>query len=222
MTEDRKAAIFWEIIDVLSRSALLPHVMVIGSWAEYLYPYCLGDDYRPNLKTRDVDLYYGNPYLEVEGAEALVENFRAANFMLDEHFSDTGKFFKEGIEVEFLSSQIGSGAGLIEIPFTGVKAEKLSDLDMLKPLWVVVRGYEIKIPTPESYIAHKLYINPERRPVSKRAKDIEAVRSLLLYLSQKPECVESLRVYMQNLPEKRRQRIIEVAISHGLDIPGLV
>lgn len=198
--EDRKAAVLWEVIDVLDRSALLPHVMVIGSWAEYLYPFCIGEDYLPNLKTRDVDLYYGNPFLEIEGAEALVDNFRAADFMLDEHFADTGKFFKEGVEVEFLSSQLGSGAGVIEIPFTGVKAEKLGDLDMLKPLWVEVRGYEIKIPTPESYIAHKLYINPERRPISKRPKDIEAVRALLHYLVQKPEAMRSLEGHMRKLP----------------------
>lgn len=219
--EDRKATIFWEIIDVLDRSSLLPYVMVIGSWAEYLYPYCIGKDYVPHLKTRDVDLYYGNPFLEVAGAETLVGNFRTANFILDEHFADTGKFFKEGIEVEFLSSQLGSGAGVIEIPFTGVKAEKLSNLDMLKPLWVEVRGYEINIPTPESYIAHKLYINPERRPPSKRPKDIEAVRELLRYLSQKPESAESLRKYMQNLPGEKRQRIAEVAVRNGLVVPGL-
>lgn len=219
--EDRKAAIFWEIIEVLNRSALLPHVMVIGSWAEYLYTYCIGDDFIPNLKTRDVDPYYGNPFLEVEGAENLVENFRAANFMLDERFADTGKFFKEGIEVEFISSQVGSGAGMIEIPFTGVRAEKLSDLDMLKPLWVAVRGYDINIPTPESYIAHKLYINPDRRPVSKRAKDVEAVRALLLHVRQKPEFAESLQRYIQKLPSEKRQRITGVAVSNGLTVPGL-
>lgn len=221
MIEDRKATVFWEIIDVLSQSSLLPHIMVIGSWAEYLYPCCIGKGYIPNLKTRDVDLYYGNPYLEIEGAETLVENFRAANFILDEYFADTGKFFKEGIEVEFLSSQFGSGAGVVEIPFTGVKAEKLADLDMLKPLLIAARGYEIKIPTPESYIAHKLYINPERRPLSKRPKDIEAVRSLLLYLGDNPEFVETLRVHVRNLSREKQQRISEVAACNGLDVPGL-
>ncbi|MEG0759437.1 MAG: GSU2403 family nucleotidyltransferase fold protein, partial [Raoultibacter sp.] len=155
MIENQKSEVFWEIIDVLRQSSLLPHIMIIGSWAEYLYPYCLGKDYLPNLKTRDVDVYFGNPYLEVDGAESLIENFQDAGFLLDEHFVDTGKFFKNGIEVEFLSSQVGSGPGVIEIPFTGVKAEKLCDLNMLKPIWVEVRGYEIKIPSPVSYALHK-------------------------------------------------------------------
>lgn len=52
MIEDRKATVFWEIIDVLSQSSLLPHIMVIGSWAEYLYPCCIGKGYIPNLKPR--------------------------------------------------------------------------------------------------------------------------------------------------------------------------
>ena len=221
MIKNQKTEVFWEIIEVLDRSALLPYIMIIGSWAEYLYPYYLGKDYFPNLKTRDVDLYFSNPYLEVDGAETLIENFRDAGFLLDEHFIDTGKFFKEGMEVEFLSSQIGSGPGMVEIPFTGVKAEKLSDMDMLQPILVEVQGYRIKIPSPTSYVAHKLYINPERRPTSKRSKDIEAVRSLLQYLREKPEEVESLSAYIKKLSDEKRKRITRVAAANGLDIPGL-
>jgi len=89
--------------------------MIVGSWAEHLYPYYLGDEYIPNLKTLDVDIYYGNPYLEVSGAETLIDNFRTAGFIPDEHFIDTGKFFKEGLAVEFISSQMGSGPGMIAL-----------------------------------------------------------------------------------------------------------
>lgn len=219
--EDRKAEVFWEIIEVLRCSALLPHVMIIGSWAEYLYPYYLGENYLPNLKTRDIDLYFESPWLEVDGAEGLIANFQAADFLLDECFADTGKFFKEGLEVEFLSTQLGSGPGLVEIPLTGVKAEKLSDMDMLKPIAIEVRGYQIKIPSPASYIAHKLYINPERRPLSKRSKDIEAIRSLLQYLQQKPSEVELLQAYIQKLPEKKRERVLRIAATNNLDISGI-
>jgi hypothetical protein len=189
MIENHKTEVFWEIIEVLHQSALLPHIMVIGSWAEYLYPHYLGDDYLPNMKTRDVDLYYRNPYLEIDGAEELIGSFRAAGFLLDEHFIDTGKLFKDGLEVEFLSSQMGSGPGVIEIP------------------------------SPASYIAHKIYINPERKPASKRPKDIEAVRALLHYLEQKPEELEFFRDHVQKLPDEKQKRIVEVAAYSGLDLP---
>lgn len=101
MTNAREEKVFWEAVEVLHRSALLPHVMIIGSWAEYLYPMYLGDDYRPNLKTRDVDILFGNHYQEIPEAEALVRNFRAAGFLLDECFADTGKFFKKASKLNF-------------------------------------------------------------------------------------------------------------------------
>jgi len=217
MSDGRKEKVFWEIIEVLHQSAFLPHIMIIGSWAEYLYPYYLGDDYVPNLKTRDVDIYYGNYFLEVSGAENLVENFRAAGFMLDEHFIDTGKFYKEGLEVEFLSSQMGSGPGMVEIPYTGVKAEKLDDFGMLRRIVVFVRGYEISIPSPVSYVAHKLYINPTRRPESKRPKDIEAVRAILHFLKLIPKEIAAFRALLDRLPPEQRERIVEVAVANELD-----
>jgi len=216
MSENTKEKIFWEIIDVLHRSALLPHIMIIGSWAEYLYPYYLGDGYLPNLKTRDVDIYFGNYYLEVPGADALIKNFSAAGFLLDEDFMDTGKFFKEGMEVEFLSSRMGSDPGMVEIPFTGVLAEKLDDLDMLQRIVIDVRGYEIAIPSPASYVAHKLYINPIRQPALKRPKDIEAVRSIWLFVKQKPEELAAFKMLLTRLSDERRERIIEVATANGL------
>lgn len=114
---------------------------------------------------------------------------------------------------------MGTGPGMVEIPFTGVMAEKLGDIDMLKSIWVNAQGYEVKIPSPASYIAHKLYINPERKPVAKRSKDIEAVRSLLLYFNRKPEEVTELKRLLDRLPSKKRARIDEVAIVHGLVLP---
>ena len=219
MSDSLKETVFWEIIEVLYQSALLPHIMIIGSWAEYLYSYYLGDDYLPNLKTHDVDVYFGNYYLEVPGAETLISNFRAAEFILDENFSDTGKFFKKGIEVEFLSSQMGSGPGMVEIPFTGVAAEKLNHLEMLRRITITVRGYGIIIPSPASYMAHKLYINPIRQPIEKRPKDIEAVRSLLQYFRRKPEELEALQSLLARLPSEQRKRIIGVAAANHLDLP---
>lgn len=221
MSDTRKVKIFWETTDVLNQSALLPHIMIIGSWAEYLFPYHLGSDFLPSLKTRDIDVYFGNHYREVPEARELINNFMTAGFLLDEYFIDTGKFFKEGIEVEFLSSQMGNGPGMVEIPFTGVKAEKLRNLDMLCPIQIQVRGYEIGIPSPASYIAHKLYINPERRPSPKRSKDIEAIRSLLLFVNQKSEEVTTLREFLNQLPDEKRERIAEVATACKLDIPSI-
>lgn len=215
---DRRSQIFWDIVEVLRQSALLPHVMIIGSWAEYLYPYYFGGNFTPNLKTHDIDVFYGNPFLEIPGAENLRENFRRLGFVPCQNFSEAGTFFKDGIEVEFLSAQMGTGPGLVELSSTGIMAEKLKDLDMLRPVLIEARGYEIRVPTPSSYIAHKLYINPERRPAEKRPKDIEAVRGLLLTLRQQPSEAKLLRQYIESLPDDKQARIRDVVQKNALDL----
>ena len=53
MTEQQTA--FWEAIDVFDKEGLLPYVMLIGSWAEYIYQYHFKSDFKANLRTRDVE-----------------------------------------------------------------------------------------------------------------------------------------------------------------------
>ena len=55
MRKEQEAA-FWLIKEI----GLLQHVMIIGSWAEYLFPSLFETDFMPNLKTRDVDFFYRN------------------------------------------------------------------------------------------------------------------------------------------------------------------
>ena len=215
----RSEAIFWELIAVLSESGMLPNVMIVGSWAEYLYRFCFGSSYIPNLKTHDIDLYYGNPCLEFEAEDAIVGKLHNAGFLAYNEGGHLRSFFKEGIEVEFLSSQLGEGPGLIELAGTGIYAEKLSSMEMLRPLLLEARGYTMKVPTPASYVCHKLYINPRRYPVSKRLKDIEAVRSLLLYMGDSPEQKGMLRVCLESLPSEQRRQIIGVMRANGIQLP---
>ena len=36
---------FWNIIDTFKTEDLLPYVMLIGSWVEYIYQFCVKGDY---------------------------------------------------------------------------------------------------------------------------------------------------------------------------------
>lgn len=54
--------IFWDLIDVLDKSGFLRNIMVIGSWAEYLYANYFEDNFLPNIRTHDIDVYYINPF----------------------------------------------------------------------------------------------------------------------------------------------------------------
>lgn len=52
---------FWEIIDLLDKENALNHLIVIGSWAEYLYEQSgLLSGFRSELRTRDIDFVIRN------------------------------------------------------------------------------------------------------------------------------------------------------------------
>lgn len=50
--------IFWQTLKTFDEIGLLRHVMIIGSWAEYLFLAIFKTDFIPNLRTRDVDFFY--------------------------------------------------------------------------------------------------------------------------------------------------------------------
>jgi len=50
--------IFWKTIKILEKNKFLEHVILIGSWAEYIYEvsgYLKG--FEANLKTKDIDFF---------------------------------------------------------------------------------------------------------------------------------------------------------------------
>ena len=53
-------SVFWEIIDIFNKQGLLPYVMLVGSWAEYIYEHFYFKGFKANLRTRDVDFLYRN------------------------------------------------------------------------------------------------------------------------------------------------------------------
>ena len=58
--EKRRVDAFWETIKAFDELKILQHVMVIGSWAEYLFPPLFDSKFIPNIRTRDVDFFYRN------------------------------------------------------------------------------------------------------------------------------------------------------------------
>lgn len=51
-----------EILKRLSGEGVLDRALVIGSWAAYFYKYYFkNDDYRPIIKTRDIDFLLSRP-----------------------------------------------------------------------------------------------------------------------------------------------------------------
>ena len=91
-------------------------------------------------------------------------------------------------------------------------------MSLLEPMQIKSNGRLIKVPTPASYIVHKLYINPVRRPEHKRQKDIDAIRTLLSYIQNDPIEKGMMESFVDGLSNETRDKILEVASDNGLSL----
>ena len=75
--------VFWKTIKAFKELGILQNIMIIGSWAEYLYPQLFETDFVPNLKTRDVDFFYRNINIPKEKVP-IVQKLKDIGYVYDE------------------------------------------------------------------------------------------------------------------------------------------
>jgi len=206
---------FWDVIKIFSSMGLLPYVMIIGSWAEYIYQDYFESGFKANLRTTDVDFLYKNlnkPNKKIHIIKALEDGgFKYSQNLL----SGVTKFSKEGIlDIEFLIRVLGKGDPQNrEIPALGIVGIGLREVNMLEPYPIVVESnnYSILVPEPEIYILHKTLISSKRLKHEKREKDIQSARELLPYINK-----ERMRNMFDKLPKKQQKAIEENREKHYL------
>lgn len=117
---------FWQTIKAFDEIGLLHHVMIIGSWAEYLFPPLFKTDFMPNLKTRDVDFFYRNINIPKEKIN-VVQKLKNIGYIYDE-VDGISRFYKEDLlELEFLTRVLGAGTdGKVNIKPLGITCHKYS------------------------------------------------------------------------------------------------
>lgn len=216
---------FWQMIDVLDELKLLPNIMIIGSWAEYLYPSLFETDFFPNVHTRDVDLLYRNINLPNEKIQ-LVDKLKTNGFVYDE-VDGVSKFYKEDIlEVEFLTRVLGSGfENPLEIKSLGIKSEGLRVINILNnfPYQISLKGtndkkYTLTIPEPSVYVIQKILTNPIRNPIEKRQKDINSVKELLYHISINDYHIKKLKEVIDSLTKKQTKVFETVCNQNNIEI----
>ena len=214
MTEQQAA--FWDIIEVFNKEDLLPHVMIIGSWAEFIYQHYIDSGFIANLKTRDVDIMYPNLRRPQGDKIRIIDSMKEKGFIYDEHrLTGIGKFVKvDLLEVEFLTRVLGAGEQVNEIPALKLKASGIREINMLAsyPLVVECNSYELKVPEPEAYILQKLLINSKRRSEDKKEKDIQSVKNLINHVNK-----ERLRDIYHRMTKKEQKTIRDVKNEHFID-----
>ena len=213
---------FWETIKVLHELDILPHIMLIGSWAEYLYPLLFESEFEPNIRTRDIDFFYRNlklPDKPIRFVEAMKQN----GFLYDvDRISEIAKFYKEDLlEIEFLTKVIGSGAqSSYLIRALGIKAEGLRIINILDDFATEVtqNGYTVIVPLPSAYIIQKLLANPTRVPANKKEKDIAAVVNLLEHIKASEKHRQDLHHVIDSLTVKQRKILDAVTKQYHIQL----
>ncbi|NLD34494.1 MAG: hypothetical protein GX653_06245 [Clostridiales bacterium] len=183
MTQQQFAG-FWRLLRHFSEAGLLPHMLVIGSWAEYLYAQSgFLPGFVANLRTLDVDFLIRNQRRPAQKVN-LMQAVQASGCLMEQDTltGATKLYTLDGLEVEFLIAQKGSGQEAVLPTNLGVNAQALTHISMLRDHAVEVTVFDMRImvPLPEAYVLHKCVIN-ERRGL-KAEKDRQAINGLAPYL----------------------------------------
>ncbi|MDO4552285.1 MAG: GSU2403 family nucleotidyltransferase fold protein [Bacillota bacterium] len=184
MAEDHYSD-FWEFIKLLAKNDLLEHVVVIGSWVEYLYAQAgILPGFDANLRTLDIDFLVKNRDRPVQGKNIAAIARDAGYTVAQDVLEGTTKIYTPGLmEIEFLILQQGAGEQSVLKTNLGVNAQALRHLGLLKEFTMIARIFdmEITVPMPEAYVLHKIIINEERG--KKTEKDKAAILTLLPFLN---------------------------------------
>ncbi|MCF0142839.1 MAG: hypothetical protein HUJ75_05625 [Parasporobacterium sp.] len=203
MNEERYTD-FWTFLRLLSENQLLEHVVLIGSWAEYIYAQAgILKGFEAELRTLDIDFLVKNLKRPTK-AVSLEQLAKESGYIIDRDIlNNTTKIYSPGfMEIEFLIAQQGSGAETVIKTNLGVNAQALRHMSVIKENVILVElfGMKINVPSPESYVIHKMIINNQRGP--KQEKDAASIVNLLKYID-----VSEYERIMQNLTKKEKKKV---------------
>lgn len=171
---------FLRFLKLMSDNHCLDHVILVGSWAEFLYQgTSLLPGFHANLKTLDVDFLIRNLRRPVP-AKNLAALARSEGYFIDQdRLTGTTRIVsREGLEIEFLINKTGAGIEHSLETNLGVSAQALRHMHILLQNTITVEylGMQIMVPSPEAYIAHKMVIHRQRG--KKQEKDKLAILNL--------------------------------------------
>lgn len=201
------------LLKILNDNRVLDHVVLVGSWAEYIYATAgILPDFIANLRTIDVDFLVKNlrrPTAPVDVAALAKEEGYSINH---DTLSGTTKLISPGgLEIEFLISKKGRGSEAVLQTNLGVVAQTLWHMSAVvdNAITANVLGMKVQVPCPEIYVLTKMIINEERKP-EKQLKDARSVKRLLPYLDY-----EKLDALFNSSTKKEKASIREFIKKNG-------
>ncbi len=206
MNSQRK--ILLELLETFHENGLLKHLILIGSWADFLYEECsVIENYTSLIRTQDIDwliLNRDRPSPPVSLHKILTEKEYMPNFSR----SGIVCYGKDEFEVEFLSMHQGRPTLIADCPGVGITAEVLTHVDMLARFRITVdyKGYPVQIPEPAALALHKMIIRKERKP-DKQEKDLNTIIGLLIRLTENDAGTQSLKAVYADLFIKEKKQV---------------
>jgi hypothetical protein len=99
---------FTDALEALNEEGLLRYVVIIGSWAEYLYECAFPrKGFTANLRTRDLDIFIPNRG-RLRGKKNLVETMRKRGYgVVEDPVTGVSNFYREDLlEVQFVARSL--------------------------------------------------------------------------------------------------------------------
>ena len=181
---DMKYKDFWAFIKLLNDNQLLDHIILIGSWAEYVYAQSgILQEYSANLRTLDIDFLIKNMRIPQQAVNIPALAKEMGYTVAQDVLEGTTKIYTPDLmEIEFLIAQKGKGDRRVMKTSMGVYAQALRHLSPMLNNTIAIElfDFSITVPSPESYVIHKMIINKDRGV--KKEKDQETINSLFPYL----------------------------------------
>ena len=175
---------FIRFLRLLDETGALDHVVLIGSWAEYLYERAgVLEEFESNIRTLDMDFLVRNLRRPSPAVQLAAEARKHGYLVSSDTLTGVTKIYSgEGLEIEFLIGKRGAGVETALRTNLGVTAQSLRHMEILTNwmLSVDYEGMKVNVPAPEAYAVHKMVVNHERG--RKREKDALAIVHLWPYL----------------------------------------
>ena len=159
-----------ELLRELDRVDFFTHGLLIGSWPMAIYTQHFELAY--GLMTNDIDFAIEN-VLKKNEDKSLPELLERLGYTPVQDYSGVETFIQGTFEVEFIVHRRGgSGPPAVTVSPWKVAAQPLPFIDLLfiRPVSVVVDDFNLRIPTPETLMLHKLIIAQRRLGSDKEAK----------------------------------------------------
>lgn len=200
------------IIKRLYELGILEKVVLIGSWAAFLYKSYFGKGYRFIPKTTDVDILVPIP-CHFRKPIDLPEKLKDLNYIVQ--FSGQKGYIRLGhpeLTLEFLVPEFGKGSDEpYQLKDLHINAQPLRYVNLLlrDSLNINYQGIDVKVPHPTVFVLQKLLILDKRQKEEKRLKDIEIIKSVLKWINQSSNDKNHMKNIFSRIPSSWQKKIIK-------------